>query len=451
MNRLSDLFRFLTARAAIFIITGFLAACGGVQKPAPSWPPVAQKWFDRAEHSYQVGDLSDAHLASENALASLPSEPKVRGLAAKVAMAELEFERALQLLADLPGSEAAGLRGRCHWYLDHLDEAADELSKVTADPDIKDEWAKAALELAHAGRGRRPFEMTGALLAAVEMPRGANTAMLVPVEVNGEPSLAMIATDQAESVIDGKTSSWVSLRFSGRLEVSDVPAMAQDLSGLAREIGAPVKMLLGAHLLRRLRATIDLSGRQFVARTYNPPPPPEATTILPIFYKGGAIVLPGAFGEQKTAPSSALLMNTSVTFPVALDEAGWKKAGQDPSSFVAVPGRANLRHGLLPLLRLGAFEIPNIPGVVGFPVEDVEQQTGVDLDGVAGSGLFATFRLTFADEGRTLWMEDLPASVIEERRAALAAYEATQQAGTAPQVPLPASEQPAGAPPRAEP
>lgn len=392
------------------------SACAPTPQEA-KWPPTAKKWFDRAAHSYQTGDLDDARLASDNALAALPNEPEVRLVAAQVAMAELEFDRALQLLAELPSSEAAALRGRCYWYKGDLELAADELAVVAADPDVKDEWGGQILELARSGRGRRPFEMTGGLVAAAEMPRAGNTSMLVPVEINGEPSLAMISTDQSESVIDARESSWVSLRFGGRVEVSDVPAVSEDLSGLTRQVGVPVKMLIGVHLLRRLRATIDLSGRQFVVRNFEPPPPPSATTIAPIYYKGGALVLPGAFGEKKTSPAASLLMNTSITFPLALDDGGWKKAGRDPDTFVAVPGANGLRHGTVPMLRLGAFEIPSVPGVSGLPVDELEEHAGIDVDGMAGSGLFATFRLTFADQGRTLWMEDLPPEVIAEQQA----------------------------------
>lgn len=272
---------FLLAAALSFSV---LTGCAG-RGAAAKWPPEAKKWFDRGEHSYVTGDIEDARLSSENALRALPDEPSVRMLAARVAMAELHFERALEVLAGLPGAEAAGLRGRAHWYLGHLDQAAEELSVLTADPEIKDEWAKAALKLARSGRGRRPFEMSGGLVAAVEMP-AAGTAMLVPLELNGEPALAMVATDRAEAVIDSKAAKdgdWVSLRFSGRIEVSDVPVVAEDLSGLGREIGAPIKLLIGVHLLRKMRATIDVSGRQFVVRNYEPPPPPDATTVTPFF------------------------------------------------------------------------------------------------------------------------------------------------------------------------
>jgi len=395
----------------------FLSACA--KQTAPKWPESAQKWFDRASYAYAHGDLEDASHSADQALVALPAESQVRLLGARIALAELNFDRALQLTEGIETAEAAGIRGRAHWYLGQVDQAAEQLEAAIADPDTKDPWAEQVAELARQGRGRRPFEVSGAMLAATEMPRVGTTAMVVPIELNGEPTLALIATDMAEAVIDtrkdGATGAWVSVRFGGRFEVSDIPAIGRDLSGLSRQVGAPVKMLIGVNLLRQLRATIDFSGSQFVVRAFEPPPPPEGTTVAPIFYRGGAMVLPGHLGADQEAPHTSLLVNTSMTFPVALDEDGWKKAGQNPAEFAAVPGQADLRHGLLPMLRIGAFEIPNVPGVLGPKVNELEKALSVDLDGFAGSGLFATFRLTFADRGRTLYIEDLPAEVVEAR------------------------------------
>jgi len=247
--------------------------------------------------------------------------------------------------------------------------------------------------------------------------------------------------------MDTHEPGWVSLRFGGVLEVSDVPVVGQDLSGLSKEIGAPIKILLGVHFLRRARATVDVLGQQFVVRSYEPPAPPAATTLHPMFYRGGAMVIGGAFGPELDAPTAALFVNTSMLFPLALDEAGWQKAGQDPKGFMTVPGQSELRHGMVPLLRLGAYEIAKIPGVLGAPISAVEKEVGVDLDGAAGSGLFSTFRLTFADRGRTLWLEDLPPDILDARRAAVAGVRAGELTepppssggpGAAPSSPFPA-------------
>lgn len=404
---------------ALFCALLALLTIGCAAQTGPRWPDQAKKWFDRASFAYTHGDIEDARHSAERALAALPGESKVRLLAARIALAELDFERALKLAEGIQSAEAASIRGRAHWYLGDVDQAADQLDIAVQDPEVRDPWAEQVVQLARQGRGRRPFEVSGALLAVSPMPRVGTTAMVVPIELNGEPTLALIATDLAEAAVDSRQEgrgSWVSVRFGGKFEVSDVPAIGRDLSGLSRQLNAPVKMLIGVNLLRQLHATIDFAGGQFVVRNFDPPAPPGGTTLHPIFYRGGAMVLPSAFGIEQTAPRANLLMNTSMNFPVALDASGWEKAGQDPKTFAAVPGQADLRHGLLPMLRLGAFEIPNVPGVIGPRVSDLEEALAVELDGFAGSGLFATFRLTFAEHGRTLWIEDLPAEVIEARK-----------------------------------
>ena len=40
----------------------------------------------------------------------------------------------------------------------------------------------------------------------------------------------------------------------------------------------------------------------------------------------------------------------------------------------------------------------------------------MELDGLVGSGLLATFRVTLADGGRTMWLEDMPAEALTSRR-----------------------------------
>ncbi len=47
----------------------------------------------------------------------------------------------------------------------------------------------------------------------------------------------------------------------------DVPALAKDLSGISKQVNAPIKILLGVNLLRHLRPTIDSrKGSQFIVR-----------------------------------------------------------------------------------------------------------------------------------------------------------------------------------------
>jgi hypothetical protein len=97
-----------------------------------------------------------------------------------------------------------------------------------------------------------------------------------------------------------------------------------------------------------------------------------------------------------------------MAFPIALDQDGWKKAGTEVSKLETIPQDTKLKQGMVPLLRLGAFDIPQVPGVYGTPIAEIERGVEVDIDGVVGSGLLAYFRVTLTDEGRAMWLEDVP-------------------------------------------
>jgi hypothetical protein len=150
---------------------------------------------------------------------------------------------------------------------------------------------------------------------------------------------------------------------------------------------------------------VDFQGSQFVVRTFDPPPPPRATTLHVGYIRGGGMVFRTALGQSESSAGS-LLVDTSMQFPVALDDRGWQKAGVALSSLKAVPDGGKLRQGFLPRMTLGAFDVPKVPGVYGAPLDEFEKGLDVNLDGMVGSGLLAAFRVTLADGGRTLWLED---------------------------------------------
>lgn len=393
------------------------AACGGGGGGEPEFPPVAKRWYDRGAQSFKTGDLDDAELAVENALRAAPNRPETRLLAGRVALARLDYDRALQVLKGQNSTEARGVRGRAYWYKGDVQKAAEELETLVHDPEVRDNWAVEIVKLARRGAGRRPFEMSGGLLAVMEMPRTGTASMIVPLEIDGNPALGMIATGTAEAVIDaaaGTEPSWASLRFGERIEVRDVPVLAKDLSGLSKQMNAPIKILIGVNLLRHLRPTIDFAGGQFVVRSFDPPPPPAATTLRVNYARGGGMLLRGALGAGDQAPPCSLLVDTTLAYPVALEGAAWTKAGVPASGLRPLPNGGNLRQGVVPLLRLGAFDVPHVPGLEGDgAVKEREQGLGVDIDGLLGSGLLATFRVTLFDGGRSMWLEDMPPEALE--------------------------------------
>ncbi|MGC4069429.1 MAG: hypothetical protein QM784_33210 [Polyangiaceae bacterium] len=387
-----------------------LAGCGAATTQEAAWPGLSKKWYDRAAASFMSGDVDDATLAVDNALRVDEKRSEIRILAAKVALAKLDFDRVIQLTEGERSAEADSIRGRALWYSDRIQEAADVLERLVADPEVRDPWAVDIAKLARRGIGRKPFSMSGGLLAVSEMPR-LGRSLLVPIELDGEPALAMVATGVPETVIDataGAEPKWVSLRFGERVEVKDVPALTKDLSGYSRQLNAPVKVLLGVNLLRRLRPTFDFLGGQFVVRSYEPPQPPTATTVPVSYIRGGGMLLRSNFGSDKSPKPGALLIDTTMDLALVLDDEGWKKTGKNLAELQALPGTKNLTVGLLDQFALGSLEIPGVPAARGVPIAEIEKPLGMDLDGIIGSGMFVPFRVTLADQGRTMWVEPMP-------------------------------------------
>lgn len=408
--------RLATSRSVVATSALALAsaiACGPTGL-APEWPPLSKKWFDRALASYHEVDFEDAELAVESALRVEPHREEIRLLAARTALGSLDYDRTIHMLEGIDSADARGIRGRALWYSGQVERAADELEQLVADPEVRDPWATEVAKLARRGAGRKPFHLTGGILASTEMPLVGGSSFVVPLELDGEPVLGLVATGTAEVVVDsggGREASWVSLRFGNRLEVKDVPALTKDLTGVSRQLNAPIKVLLGVNLLRHIHPTVDFEGGQFVVRSFDPPPPPRATTLHVNYIRGGGMVFRTNLGADDNSKGS-LLVDTAMQFPIALDDRGWQKAGVLVSSLKGVPGGGRLKQGILPRIVLGAFDIPQVPGIYGAPLEEFEKGLDVDLDGMAGAGLLAAFRCTLADGGRTLWLEDtvMPAS-----------------------------------------
>jgi len=393
------------------VATLLLAGCSGAVYPDGSRPEKAETWYRRAQREYKEADFDEAHDSVAKALAMVPEDAEVRTLAGEIALSSLDYAEVLRLLKGVPGTEAARLRGRALWYKGDLEGAANELEAMLNDPEVKDDWAKATSKLARRGEGRTPFELKGGMVGVVEMVVVTPVApfFVVPLEIDGEAALAMIATGSGEVVVDSATRpepSWISLRFD-RLEVRDVPALPQDLSGISKEIGAPIKAMLGVNLLRHLNATFDFTGHQFVARSFAPPPPPAATRLDLHYARGGGMVVHSTLGADKGVPA-ALMIDTSRPFALALDTEGWKKAGVDAAQLrpVSSDPEQKLREGAIPAMRLGAFDLRGVSGLSGVPLIDMEKATGVDLDGIVGASLLYRYRCTFADGGRLLWIED---------------------------------------------
>ena len=398
------------AALALFALTALGAAgCGdGPDANAPSRSQLADKWLTRAKQSYRSGDAEDAAVAIDGALKAAPRDRETRLLAARIALAKLEFDEALKRSEGLDDSAAKAVRGRAFWYTGDIERAADELEDMLKDPTIKDPWARDVAKLARRGHGRHPFSIEGAVVTAVEMPGGGGPALVVPCELEGERILALVATNFGELMIDSasrREPAWVNLRFGESFEVKDVPALTHDLSGISRTLGATIKALLGVNVLRHMHVTFDRRGSQFVVRKSEPPPPPDASK-MPLFYARGGAMMMRASVSSKDDGNALLFVDSSAFYPLALEDGLLKRSGADLASFRPEPGAPpSWKMGPLPFFKLGNVDISGFPAVQGAPFNDYKQTFDVDLGGVAGAGLLSVFRVTFADEGKSLWLE----------------------------------------------
>lgn len=399
-------------RLRVFSLFALAVACGPASDPSRT--PLVEKWLTRAQQSYKSGDFEDAHNAAESALRASPKDPEVRALAARMALAQLDFDQALKLTEGLKSSDAHGIRGRAFWYSGQTDQAADELEAALADPSVKDPWAHDVARLARQGGGKHPFTLDGNVVAAVDMPP-TGTAMIVPCELEGQHILAMIATSSAECVLDSgshKDPSWVDFRFEdprgSSIEVRDVPALVRDLGPLSRQLGAPVTALLGVNLLRRAHATFDRRGDQFVVRLKDPVAPPVGSRVPLYYVRGGGMLMRAKVGPAENARAT-LFIDSAQAYPLALEDSIWTKAGVDVRSLAPDPSAPKLRAGYVPQLTIGTFDLPRVPAYAFAPtITEAIPPLDVDLGGVLGAGLLSVFRVTFGDEGRFAWLEPDP-------------------------------------------
>ncbi len=399
----------------LFVLSTAAAACGpsmGAQTPAR--PALATQWLERAKASYRAADFDDAREAARQALASAPNDGEARELAARIALVRLDYSDALKLTEGLQSSASHGIRGRAYWYSGDVEHAADELEALLTDPTVKDDWARDVAGLARRGGGRHPYEMDGSLVGVVEMPRAIDrvplgAADVVPCELDGERILALVATGSSEVVLDSNSrhdAAWVSLRFD-RVQINDVPALVTDLTPLARQIGVPIKAMLGAQFLRHTHATFDRRGDQFVVRRRDAEPPPDASRVPLYYLRGGGMVLRATVTARDDGPIP-LFVDSSKPFPLLLRDIGWKRAGVDTSTLASSPDAPGVKHGTVPMFRMGGFDLARMPALGGIDIGDLAGGSDVELAGVVGADLLAFFRVTFADDGRFIWIEPDP-------------------------------------------
>ena len=230
-----------------------------------------------------------------------------------------------------------------------------------------------------------------------------------------------------------------------RVEVKDVPALVQDLSPLTRQLGVPIKALIGAQLLRHAHATFDRRGDQFVVRRQDATPPPDASRVPLYYLRGGGMLMRASVTARDEEPVS-LLVDSSRPFPLLLQDGAWGKAGVDVHSLTPLPDDPTIKRGIVPMFRVGGFDLAKMPAIEGVDLHDLTAGLDIDLGGVVGADLLAFFRITFADEGRFMWLEPDPSLVNPAQRAPQGAP-APAAAPPAPPTAAPPAPAPAAQPP----
>jgi hypothetical protein len=130
---------------------------------------------------------------------------------------------------------------------------------------------------------------------------------------------------------------------------------------------------------------------------------------VPLYYlRGGGMLLRATVTPRDEDPIP-LLVDSARPFPLFLREGAWKKAGIDVKSLSALPDVPGVRRGVVPTFRMGGFDLAKMPAIEG-GVEMGAQLAGLDVDlaGIVGADLLAFFRVTFADDGRFIWIEPDP-------------------------------------------
>lgn len=408
---------------SLFIVLATLAAPPIVGCPDPETAnsvkggprgEKATQWMKRASEELSALDLGEAKDSVDKATAMAPGDSEVALLAARIHLARLDFKAAAKVLENVEGSEAASLRARAYWYADDLPHTAENIVKALEDPTFKDPWAKPIRELSGTqGTGRKPFTIkdSSARLVEMRMPRDLGSIMMIPCEIDGQASIAILDTGVPEVILDSKGRSspgWVSFKFTSfdgarSMEFRDVPSFVQDLSPFTKGQQIPVGAVLGMNFIRHMHITFDRLADQLVLRREDPAVPPIFTRVPAAYFNGGGMLVRATISKSFDI-SAGLWINTGTEFPLAFPEPIFKKVGVDIKALPSTEGKSIAR---LQKMTLGGLDLGPADAIAGVTSLDeaLNKFKGVDVMGQAGMGFLAAFRVTIGDNGRALWLE----------------------------------------------
>ena len=168
----------------------------------------------------------------------------------------------------------------------------------------------------------------------------------------------------------------MNLRFGEHVEVKDVPALTQDLSGLCAPDGradqAPPRREPPAPRARDVR-----SPRRSVRRpqgTSRPRPRKRRACRSGTCAAAGCWCAPASRSTRRTGRSSSSIRRRCSRSPSTT------RSGRRPGSTSRASRRrrasANVKEGIVPMFKFAGFDLPQIPAVEGAPVDGPQGERG---------------------------------------------------------------------------
>jgi hypothetical protein len=393
------------------LLAALASACGGAPTPAPAAAatPAAdaadRRWHERAISSYLQGDLTYAQTASANALQLDPGDVQAREVAARTALARLDAERALALLAGAREPLLVRLRARAHLARGDVRAAHADLASV-ADQPPEDAWALAAgPALAAAAEAPVAYALSGEPEATLAFDaREAGALATIPIEVDGRPVHALVSTAAGLTLVDdalAQRGTRLGRIALGGLVVEGVPALARDLADVSGAAGREIGAVIGADLLLRLHATLDGPARAVTFRAAAWAPAANGRVRLELFaFEGSLLAVRVGLGA---APESFVAIDTSAALPVALTPRAASAEGVGARPLPTPPGAPEgVSLVELPTVRLAGAVIESVPALVGVVPDSLARVAGTRIDGLLGLQLLEQVVVTFLPEERAL-------------------------------------------------
>jgi hypothetical protein len=393
------------------LAVGLLSACGGTPTPAPTTAtaPAArapdQRWHERAISSYLQGDLAYAQTAAASALQLDPGDVRAREVAARTALARLDPERALTVLADAREPLLVRLRARAHLARGDVRAADADLASVSGQPP-EDAWALAAESALHATASAPvAYALSGAAEATLAFDaREPGALATIPIDVDGRRVNALISTAAGLTLVDDAISQRgmrIGRLALGGLVVEGVPALARDLADVSGAAGREIGAVIGADLLLRLHATLDGPGRAATFRAQAVTPAADGLVRLDLHaFEGTLLAVPVGLGA---APEAFFALDTSAALPVALTPRAARAEGVGARALPTPPGAPEgVSLVALPALHFRGAVIEDVPALVGVVPDSLARVAGTRIDGLLGLHFFDQVVVTFLPEERTL-------------------------------------------------